>query len=315
VYKTEIAAPSAARCLADLRWLLQSPPLLSLEPHRFSAAVQAFSAFESQHIAKWLDGLDPDILQGYVAQALPVKAPMRLGRYAERLMEFFLRESDLYQLVAANVPLRSALGSGTEKTHTTVGEFDYLVKDQQGLAWHWEMAVKFYLCHPTTSTAIPHDFKGPAGKDTLGLKLGKVFDKQLAHLPPTPYNDIAWQPAAVARGWMFYPHGAGLTPCDALNPEHLRGWWLGAVQFASANFESSCFVHLPRLHWLAPYSLNELPVLNQADMAAFLRQYWLTADIKQSQAGQMIACVTAVDGGWWETSRGFVMPNLTQNTQ
>jgi hypothetical protein len=288
--------------------LLQSPPLLSLEPHRFSAAVQAFSPLESQHIEQWLEGLDPAILQGYVAQALPVKAPMRLGRYAERLMEFFLRESELYELVAANVPLRSAQGSGVEKTHTTVGEFDYLIKDQQGAAWHWEMAVKFYLCHPNASTAIPHDFKGPAGKDTLGLKLGKVFDKQLSHLPPSPYDNTVWQPAAYARGWMFYPHGEKTTACDALSPQHLRGWWQDVAQFASANFESNYFVHLPRLQWLAPYVLDELPVLNQTQVTNALCHYWLTADAKQADAGQMIACVEPQGNGWRELSRGFVMP-------
>jgi hypothetical protein len=310
VYKTEIVAPSAARCKADLIWLLQSPPLLDLTPSRFSAAVQSFTGKDTLHITQWLSLLDSAALQAYVAQALPSKAPMRLGRYAERLMEYFLRESGLFELIAANVPLRSSVGAstGTEKTHTTIGEFDYLIRDVNGHSWHWEMAVKFYLCHPSSAATVAHDFKGPAGKDTLGLKLGKVFDKQLKHLPPAPFDQTVWQPAAYARGWMFYPYGEQMTPCDALNPQHLRGWWLSIEALNSAQFKSPYFVHLPRLHWLAPYSLNELPVMSLAQIKTLLLDYWLTADSKQADAGQMIACIEPSGEGWRELSRGFVMP-------
>ncbi len=310
-----IAQPSAARCVADLAWLLQSPPLLSNKSQRFSAAVQAFDGVQAKQIAHWLGTLDSAALQAYIAAALPSKAPMRLGRYAERLMEYFLRESGLFELVAANVPLRSIAGGASEKTHTTVGEFDYLIRDAMGRAWHWELAVKFYLCHAQGASAGAYDFKGPAGKDTLALKLGKVFDKQLKHLPPAPFNSTVWQPAAYARGWMFYPHGERAAHCDALNPEHLKGWWLSAADFETAPFESACFVHLPRLHWLAPYGLNELPVMNHAETCAYLSDYWRAADAKQAGAGQMLACVIQRGDCWQESSRGFVLPMMDTSQQ
>lgn len=296
--------------MADLAWLLQSPPLLNLTPQHFSAPVQKFNADDACRIRRWLSQLDAGALQVYVAQALPSKAPMRLGRYAEHLMEFFLRKSGLFELVAANVPLRTIASENTHKTHTTVGEFDYLIKDGEGVAWHWELAVKFYLCHSHEAGAQVHDFKGPAGKDTLGLKLNKIFNKQLMHSPPAPYDYTHWQPAAFARGWMFYPHGMPLIACDALNTQHLRGWWLSFKSFKTAAFESAHFVHLPRLHWLAPYALNELNVMTQDEAALFLEDYWLTADAKQAAAGQMIACVEADGALWRELSRGFVIPPI-----
>ncbi len=273
--------------------------------------MQAFDAPQTQAIAAWLNGLDPLHLHAYVAQALPAKASMRLGRYAERLMEYALRHCTVFELIAANVPLRrmvSESDSADDKQHTTVGEFDYLLRDAQGQHWHWELAVKFYLCHALGDTAQPHDFKGPAGKDTLGLKLGKVFERQLQHLPPAPYDDTVWQPAAYARGWLFYPHGEAPTVCNALNPQHLRGWWLNLSVFEASLFESTHFVHLPRLHWLAPYALDELPVLSQAEMMAYLTAFWLNADGKQAGAGQMLACVEQRGNTWHELSRGFVMP-------
>jgi uncharacterized protein len=297
--------------MADLAWLLQSPPLLNLTPQHFSAPVQTFNTDDAISIGRWLSQLDASALQAYVAQALPSKAPMRLGRYAERLMEYFLRESGLFELIAANVPLRTIANEGTQKTHTTVGEFDYLMKDSNGSAWHWELAVKFYLCHPHEASAQVHDFKGPAGKDTLGLKLNKVFNKQLKHAPPAPYDNMDWHPAAYARGWMFYPHGMPLTGCDALNAQHLRGWWLTFESFKTTAFESAHFVHLPRLHWLAPYALSELTVMTQLEMAHFLADYWLTADTKQSDSGQLIACVEVNGECCRELSRGFVLPRAT----
>jgi uncharacterized protein len=306
VYNTPIAAPSQARCAADLAWLVQSAPLLSLTPQRFSAPVQAFNPVDTAAISVWLAQLNQAHLHDYVAQALPSKAPMRLGRYAERLMEYFLRESGLFELLAANLPLRA--GAAADKAHTTIGEFDYLIKDARGAAWHWELAVKFYLCHAQGNSAQAHDFKGPAGKDTLGLKLGKVFDKQLQHRAPAPYDTVTWQASAYARGWMFYPFASEATPCDALNPQHLRGWWLSAAQFTSSRFESDYFVHLPRLHWLAPYQFDELPVMNQSQAADYLTQHWRSSELKQAGAGVMLACVAQQNDRWVELSRGFVMP-------
>jgi uncharacterized protein len=314
VFKTEIVVPSAARCAADLAWLLQSPPLLTLEPNYFSAQVQTYSTAQALLIDQWLAHLDPAALQAYVAQAMPSKAPMRLGRYAERLMEYFLRESGLYQLQVANLPLRSTVNHSTHNdlsahvTHTTIGEFDYLITDMQGVAWHWELAVKFYLCHASAAVAQAQDFKGPAGKDTLALKLGKVFEKQLQHLPPAPFDQTFWQPAAYARGWLFYPHGAALPACQALNPQHLKGWWLRASGFLEATFDSIHFVHLPRLHWLAPYALNELTVLTQPQMRAHLQTLWAESAPERADAGQMLACVVKRGECWCELSRGFVLP-------
>ena len=305
VQATSTVPPSAARCAADLAWLLQSPPLLSLAPQRFTAAVQGYSPRDAAAIAAWLARVDTAHLQAFVAQAMPAKAAMRLGRYAERLMEYFLREAGIYTLAAANVQLKNA-ASGSD--HTTLGEFDYLLHDAQGKPWHWEMAVKFYLCHAQGRAAVPHDFKGPAGADTLALKLGKVFGKQLRHAPPAPHDAVPWQPAAYARGWLFYPHHQAATECLDLNPAHLQGWWLSFAGFADAAFASAHFVHLPRLSWLAPYYEDGLPVLSQVQAAQHLHEFWASSDAKRAAAGQMLACVAQRGGVWVELSRGFVLP-------
>jgi hypothetical protein len=337
------SALTPARCAADLAWLLQSEPLLSLAPKRFAAAVQQFDTAQAAAITAWLAGLDTAHLYDAVMQTQPKKAvPMRLGRYAECLMAYFLHHAGVFELVAANVPLRFDTLDSAHKDHTTVGEIDYLLRDtaHQGYAycWHWELAVKFYVYRPTLdadlNTVQPHDFKGPAGVDTLGLKLGKMFDKQLQHQPPAPYNATLWQPAAYARGYLFYPrHPVPL--CDALNPVHGRGWWLSITDFEQLAdiadvadivdvFNTASigeyFVLLPRLHWLASYRSSDFDcqpsmmpsVLTRREMAQYLRQYWQTADARQASAGQLLACVRqdsqSASVHWHEVSRGFVMP-------
>ncbi|MEY3997033.1 MAG: hypothetical protein RL344_1376 [Pseudomonadota bacterium] len=274
MYDSALHPLTPARCLADLKWLLQSKPLLSLQKDRFSAVVQSYNALQKQHIVAWLSQVDTEHLYRTILHTVPKKnVAIRLGRYAETLLLYFLQHSKLFELIAANVPLRSKTIEDSHKDHTTIGEIDYLLRDTNGLYWHWELAIKFYLYYPRQDSLsnkaliVANDFKGPAGVDTLALKLNKMFDKQLYHQPPPPYNpDLSkiWCAAAYTRGYLFYPfylysqiNFSDIYACDALNPHHGRGWWLTIDQFAITNNIGDYFVHLPRLHWLAPFNSGD----------------------------------------------------------
>jgi uncharacterized protein len=311
------------RCLADLKWLLQSAPLLSLQPKHFNAHVQQYDATHTNAIANWLSTVDTADLHRAVLDTTPKKnVPIRLGRYAETLLLYFLKHSPVFELIAANVPLRSNTLEADHKDHTTVGEIDYLLRDANGVYWHWELAVKFYLYCPSQDTQLNHapivanDFKGPAGVDTLALKLNKLFNKQLLHQPPPPYcPDIStiWHSAAYTRGYLFYPYTqfkyATIKRCDVLNPHHGQGWWLSIDDFDSTEHIGEYFVHLPRLYWLAPFNSNHGVNLNMVrskqDISHQLRHLWHEADIK---AGQLVAQVVQQSGEWVEKTRGFIMP-------
>ena len=341
--------PSPARCVADLKWLLFSPPLLSLAAKRYSAPVQAFTLAEEYQISDFLETLDEaNVAQGladFIAKAMPAKAPMRLGRYAERLLEYFLLHNSIYHCVAANLPIRHQKSSGVDtcnpqkNSHTTAGELDFLIQDKKsGDYLHWELAVKFYLCHPpkeTLNIALEiqsHHFKGPAGRDTLQLKLGKMFDRQLRHLADTETAvqvntelglsaDTVWHPAAYARGWLFYPYQSDKIQCENLNPAHLRGWWIYAIEFAkNASFVGTHFVILPRLYWLAPYDeAHETPeivltILTCEEVLSELSEKWsAAAGTDRVTAGHMVAQVILnTETGWQEINRGFVLPGEFQ---
>ncbi len=324
-YITDLSALTPLRCAADLAWLLQSPPLLSVAPQRFNAVVWQFDANQTHTIAAWLTQLDVHHLYAAVMDTQPKKAvPMRLGRYAETLMLYFLQYAPLFDSVAANVPLRFNCVDQAHKDHTTVGEIDYLLRDNNQHAWHWELAVKFYVCQPQPNHAasvVPHDFKGPAGVDTLGLKLGKMFDKQLQHQPPAPYNTEVWQPASYTRGYLFYSPNYQVPQCDALNPAHGQGWWLTIDEFSIAyqgTVPTAHYVCLPRLYWLARFNSQHIQgiqggqniplILSHADMVLYLRGFWAAGDARQAASGQLLACVEQRDNAWVEVSRGFVLP-------
>ncbi|MEN9912124.1 MAG: hypothetical protein RI956_568, partial [Pseudomonadota bacterium] len=216
MYDSALHPLTPARCLADLKWLLQSDPLLSVQKNRFSAAVQSYNALQIKQIIIWLSQVDTEHLYRTILHTVPKKnVAIRLGRYAETLLLYFLQHSKLFELIAANVPLRSKTIEHSHKDHTTIGEIDYLLRDTNGLYWHWELAIKFYLYYPRQDSLsnkaliVANDFKGPAGVDTLALKLNKMFDKQLHHQLPPPYNpDLStiWQAAAYTRGYLFYPY-------------------------------------------------------------------------------------------------------------
>ena len=235
------------QALRDLRWLLLSPPPLA--SGRFSAEVQAFDPAQRELIEDWLESLQaaPDPLRQ--AMERHRAAPLRLGRYAERLLEFFLRSGPTHRLVAANLPLRKASGSKGQQA-TTLGEIDFLLEDASGRPWHWELAVKFFLCVAPGQQAQPEDFIGPDPTDTLAGKLRTLFERQLRRTPPSPWDERAWRPAAFTRGWMFYRFEQAPAHCDALSPDHLSGHWLRWSELA--RLPEARFLVPPRARWMSP---------------------------------------------------------------
>lgn len=265
----------AAQTARELRWLLLSPPLLDTAPGAHSAAVQQFSAAERQAISEWLDGIDAapqplfDAVHAPPASrpgAAPSRAPsLRLGRRAERLMAFFLRHGPTHRLVAANIPLRHVSPQGDR---TTQGEIDFLLHDGEGHAWHWELAVKFFLCTADGPTATAADFVGPDRAETFDRKLSKMFDRQLRHRPPPPWDADTWTPAACTRGRLFYRHGQAVPHTPGLHPDHLQGRWIerGRLGELPAAREPVWQV-VPRNDWMCPRWPNAADGVALGDIA------------------------------------------------
>lgn len=281
------STPSVQAHLAALRWLLLSAPLVRV-PAGSAAQLASFSPSEQTSIALWLAGLElePTPFMHWMAQHPEV----RIGRYAERLLAFYLTHGPQHRLVAAHVPLRSVLPGGKSPVTVTHGELDFLLTDATDQHLHWELAVKFFLCTATSPVITPADFIGPNGIETLAHKWHKLFERQLTHLPPPPFDAQLWQPQAYTRGWMFYRWGAEVPQCVALHEEHAKAWWMDVREMHQ--LPDGYYVHLPRLQWMAPIThaaqLNSDAVVLQRDaMAQYLPS--VCTDSAGRRSAQMIA--------------------------
>jgi hypothetical protein len=258
-----VVPEAAAQTARELRWLLLSPPLLDTAPGVHSAQVQQFSEAERPAISAWLDDIDrapQALLEAVNAAAANGSDPLshrppslRLGRRAERLMAYFLRHGPTHRMVAANIPLRHLTPDGDR---TTVGEIDFLLHDAEGQPWHWELAVKFFLCTATGSHATPADFIGPDRAETFDSKLRKMFDRQVRHLPPPPWDTQTWTPAACTRGRLFYRHGSPVPRTLGVHLDHLQGRWIERNRLEAMPAANEPVWHIvPRNDWMCPRPL------------------------------------------------------------
>jgi hypothetical protein len=301
--------------LAALRWLLTSPPLLApraAQQFNPQASVAAFTPDEQQRIEAWLQEVSaaPQALTAWLSEARSKvrghqPGVLRLGRYAEKLLEFFLHHGPTHRLVAANVPLRHPAHARGAIDHTTRGEIDFLLHDAQGTPLHWELAVKYFLCHAQGSSAQADDFIGPDAAETFSRKLAKLFARQLTHTPPTPNDTTAWQPQAFARGWMFYRHGRRIPTCDLLDPGHCKGWWLPLEELDL--LPDAQYVLLDRQHWMPPVPREDVHhAVGLHVLRRQLQDEWANARGPHISA-LLIAQLNALGN---EVARYFVRPKM-----
>jgi uncharacterized protein len=309
---------TAPREWRDLQWLLNSPSLLA----ESSVASQALSNSElitqsirgleadlasNQALQDWLQALrqSPEPLLQFIAEHRSQTPVLRLGRYAERLLEFYLRHGPTHRLEAANIALRRSQASSANADHTTVGEIDFLLRDAQGQALHWELAVKYFLCHASGPTAQAQDFIGPDRAETLESKLHKL-QRQLAHQAPPPWHTERWQPQLFARGYMFYRWAAAIPCCAALHPEHLKAWWLPITELPQ--LPHTQFALLGRAMWMAAFDASSdsaAAIGNTVHITQAVQSLWSQAVPagRRAPGAQLLA---GLDARGEESARYFV---------
>ncbi len=282
-----------------LVWLLEAPDVLDADAARWQGKIARLPAGTAERCRDWLLQLDADAsaFEAY----LDVKRFTRLGRYAERLLAWYFKHQG--QLVAHGLPVRS----GKEET---IGEFDFLLKFEQSVV-HWELATKFYLLavdDPALASVQQADyFVGPNLADTLGRKMRKILDRQLAlgthpaakALLPEPLSAAQ----ALVKGWLFHRRGSHLDLAQlGISENHCQGWWCTLNELE---------VHvgpvgavLPRIAWLAP---ARLPLNEGIELPRFSNQ--LRHHFEQDNMPLMVASLRREGDVWLETDRGFVVPD------
>src|SRR5450830_2187232 len=287
------------RHVRALAWLLEAPDLLAANAPRWHGRIATLEPLTEMDVT-WLQALDlsPRTLYAQVN----TQPSNRLGKYAEKLLTFFLQHTE--QLIAHNVQVRDG-------PNETIGEFDFLVHDGQhrGVT-HWEFATKFYLLESSHTQMQADAFVGPNLADSLGAKMDKIMQQQLKlaeHPAAAAYLPLpVTQAQALVKGWLFYRDAAAasrpLPPALGVAADHCRGFWcsLSALDLSAAEH----YLVLPRLEWLAPARAP----LAKALSADQLRQA-ISLCFAEALAPVMIA-VCDRDGEFvLERSRGFIVPD------
>ena len=300
------------QAINDLRWLLLAPPLINPDHPRFVGAIVSFSRTQIIAITAWLACVEPDHLQAFL-DSRPAGHKQRLGRYAELLLEYFLVNGPTHQLLAANLPIRvdpKTKRNRVQVDHTTVGEIDFLVRDggdPTNVQRHWELAVKYFLCRSADDLSATN-FMGPDSIEVFEDKLIKLFDRQLQHTPPAPWDVFRWWRQAYTRGWIFYPITKPDLRPEWLHPDHPRGVWLHHALIEQYLPEAD-YVVLDKQRWLAKACASEQSgtVLNKSQLRETISRWW-----DESRPGQRWPSgilVASLDGTGIEAQRLFIVPN------
>lgn len=272
----------------NLAWLLDSPCLLNPRCEQWKNRLAELPPVD-QHLMTWLSELEknPHQLVDYLA----VHTHTRLGNYAENLLAFYFLWRG--ELATHRIQVRS---------HTTIGEFDFLLNTPSGLE-HWEFACKFYLL--VAPKAKLADYVGPNLMDDLNNKTHKIMHTQLAlgkHPDAKKYLPAPLTAAkALVHGWLFYSSG-DTKELPEINPTHCRGLWCRLSDLK--NWNGDCFTVLSRLQRLAPAKVCQDETMSLNRLQADLMQLFLV-DTRPVLVAQLVA-----DAGFFvECERIFVVPD------
>lgn len=279
--------PNSERVLRDLKWVLASPPMLD---HRAMVDSEALAL----DLARFQGTLARLGRPGSVLEQVATKSPgQKLGAYFEGLLFTWLGEIGPARLIAHNLQVAGARG--------TVGEFD-VVFTRDGLAHHWEAAVKFYLGHPGPR-GEPYWY-GPNPTDRLDTKWARMLGRQL-RLSQTPEGRAALEQLglgevearALVRGRLFEAvdsrYRVGAHP--DVHSDVLKGFWgfSGQVGLVEEVYPGLRWRVLPRLWWLSAIEAEDV---------------WPEVELRSLVGTARPVHVVGVDFSGQEVVRGFIVP-------
>lgn len=230
-----------------------------------------------------MESVDQEHLATFLREQQP---GYRVGRYFEQLIHYWLRHIREVEVIATGLQLKEG--------KVTVGEIDFLYRDESNTLVHCEASVKFFLCTPGST---PSEFPGPNARDNFEAKSTKLFEKQL----PASVGRVEGIGArhGLVKGMIFYRDGEPdvATP-RRLAADHQRGRWLRANEASALQAADGLFSIAAKPHWLAPQLDAQL--LAPDAMVAHLTDHFLGA------AHPVMVSERSHDGT--EVDRWFVVP-------
>ena len=232
-----------------LAWSCFGPVLLPSDPQSSGPALTPPDLPLNETRKRWLASLDADDrpLRDHLEQHC--HSP-RLGLVFESLWHFFISNDPDCELTAHNLAVRDG--------KRTVGEFDIIYyQHSTGRYFRLELAVKFFLYHPSGEHNPLSNWLGPNSADRLDRKLDRLVDHQL-RLSRTRFGHRQLAELGISGvstqlhfgGMLFYPPEAEVHPCPNLHPDHLRGHWQTVSTFLASG-EIQRWRVLAKPDWLA----------------------------------------------------------------
>lgn len=191
----------------DLSWAISSPPLLNL------GDADSFPPL-----------LTTDIDIARLSSFMSERKEHRVGHYFENLVHFWLKHIRNVEIIDHRRQVRDE--------DRTVGEIDFVFRDEAARLVHWETAIKFYLKTPALDDAIPR-YLGPNTADSLERKIAHLRDHQLP-LSTRVHGQIDIHHAFVKGRIYQHPSDKAATEGpNELAPGHLRGIWIHECELAA----------------------------------------------------------------------------------
>lgn len=285
--------PYRQQAVRDLAWLVQAPPLLAEGP-----ALPARDDADAWFAALDAEPADLDAwLEGWRLSAWQP----RLGRYVERLLEFWLARHPTARLLGSRVPVSQAGRS--------LGDLDLVAGLADGSVACWEVAFKCYCI--AGDPAEPGAWWTPDGREALAEKLDHLRGQQLP-LATSPAARAALgldatttlRAGALIVGWLFGRDGAptlrpaGIGDCPG-------GWWQETGSEPPRTRQPARYVLLERAELIAPLRLAD-------DRRRLLASGELRSSLQrrppEAPPANVAVVVPDLAGGWVERERGVVVP-------
>ncbi len=184
----------------------------------------------------------------------PMDIPERLvlGKRVEHFFGYALEESSRYAVLGKNLQIIE------EKR--TVGELDYLLKDEQtGQLLHVELVCRFYLYDPTEGETELDHWIGPNRKDCLVFKLDKLKKHQfplLFHnqtksiLDELEISSMLIEQALCFKASLFVPKPLLGQEFPEVNNDCILGCWIYASDFTQEAYGRSQFYIPKKQDWV-----------------------------------------------------------------
>ena len=242
---TKLRAACPMQPLDDLLWAVNSQPLLNASP-----LVDPVDVGEIDH--------------DHFAEFLREQSDHRVGRYFERLILYWLTHIRKVQIVHHSKQILDA--------KRTIGEIDFIFRDESHRLTHWETAIKFYLYDPLAQS-FSSQFIGPNAADNFEKKTAKMFAKQLP-LSKNHFPEVEVREAFVKGRVFYHPDQPKPTTLPKyLSPGHLTGRWIRAAELDYLNQADpkSIFQIQQKPNWLTaqrptagkPRSLSSTELVDQ----------------------------------------------------